>query len=111
MVESFSGNWIEIGLLALIGFCQLAMLAIVFLATRDLRRTSQKASHNLELTRQLLTRANRSMQEVEGVLHKACGVVSQTVEQFLFLKGKAKTFLTQRFGNGAKGKFHRQYNR
>lgn len=116
--EFFFYNWIQVALLALIALCQVAMMVTLLIAAREWRRTSrqfshliprcnqllQKSHHTVELTRQLLTRANQSLEEVEGVLHKACGAVSDTVEQFLFLKGKARTFLVQRFGNGSRKK-------
>ena len=123
MNEVFSYNWIQAALLALIAFCQVAIMVTVLIAAQELRRTSrqlnrlyprcsqllQKTHHTVELTRQLVTRANRSMQEVEEVLHKACGTISESVQQFLFLKGKAQDFLTQRFGNGSRARkvFHK----
>ena len=114
--EIFSYNWIQVALLALIAVCQVAMMVTVLIAAQELRRTSlqlnrlyprcnqllQKSDRAIELTRQLLTRANRSMQEVEGVLHKACSTVSESV-------GKVQTFLSQRFGNGSRARFHRQH--
>ncbi len=99
------------------------MMVTVLIAAQELRRTSrqlnrlyprcdrllQKSDRTVELIRQLLTRANRSVREVENVLHKACSTVSESMQQFLFLKGKARTFLTQRFGNGSGARVHRQH--
>ncbi|MBI3616164.1 MAG: hypothetical protein HY211_06575 [Candidatus Omnitrophica bacterium] len=106
---SFSYNWILVAFLAVIGICQVLTLLTLLIAVRHWLQTSRKADQTLELTRQLITRANRSAEEVEGVLHQACGVVSKTVEQFNFLKSRVQTFWTQQFGNGHRGRFHRQY--
>ena len=108
MSNVFPYNWIFVALLALIGICQAVTMFAFLSAARRLRRTSEKTDQTLELTRQLLTRANRSMEEVQGVLHRACGAVSQSIDQFHSLRSKAQTFWAQQFGNGHRGRVHRQ---
>ena len=116
----FSYNSVAVALLALIGICQIGLLLCAWTAARHLDRTCQqmqkllphfdpffrKSRQTFELSRQLLTRGNRLMGEMEGIFHKACGAVSETVEQFLFLKGKAQGFLAKQFGNGQRVRIH-----
>ena len=83
-------------LLALIGVCQLVLTVGFLWLAKDLRRLFAE-------TRKILIPARKTARRVERVLAETCQALSDTVRQFLFLKGKAQAFLAERLGNGEGG--------
>ena len=95
----------------LLGFiCLSAITVAVCLAliARDMRLTLQRVVAMLPQCEQtvreahrLLTRTNQAARRIDLVMRKACETASETIEQILFVKSKAQTFFSERFGNGA----------
>ncbi len=101
-------------LLAIVSACVVAMTILLWTLTIDLRRTlsrmnamlphcdhaAREVQRTLGEVRQLLSRTRLVARHVETVVHKACDVTSDVLEQVTALKGRAKTFFTGHFGNG-----------
>ncbi len=103
-------------LLALIGVCTVIMTVTVLTTVSDLRRmirqinailprcdqAVQEAQHCLGQARLLLRRANKTAQQVEQVFQRTCHAAAKALDQWVLFQGKARSFLTGRWGNGAR---------
>lgn len=115
-------RWVVI-LLGVMSVSTVAMTVALLMTTNTVRRTLKQISamlpscnrtlhetrRTLGQAQQLLTRTNHATRDVVAVIHQACDVASEAIEQVVSLKGKAKTFLAARFGNGAGSGPRRRY--
>ncbi len=106
-------------LLSFIAICIAAITVLLLTTYRDIvrvlhqlqetlptcRKTFQEAQGVLQESRQILHRAHGATEAVEKVVHRGCRAASEALDQFLFLKKRAVSFIGNRFamnGNGAR---------
>ena len=104
--------------LSIISLCLITLTAASLTLFTDLRRVLRQLEsglpvctrafkelhQTLEVARQLITRTHKAGQQMEDVVHKTCDAAMDAIEPFVVFGEKVRTFLAQRFGNGARAK-------
>jgi len=65
-------------------------------------RAAHEVQRTLGQARRLLTRTDHVARDVETVIQRACGATTQLLDEVVYWKTRAHTFLAERFGNGAR---------
>lgn len=103
-------------LVGLVTLCTVAATAVFLRTAGDLRRllsqlhrflshcdqTRLQAEHTLGVARRLLTRADQTAGQVQGVLEKGCEAAETALDQISFLKGKVASLWPGHAGNGGR---------
>ena len=101
--------------LGVICLCLISLTAVLLVTARELRLTLRRinamlpdagttlheAGRALIQLRRLVSRANVAAREVETVVHRACEMASETLEQFDLARERARAAFTKWVRNGA----------
>lgn len=104
-------------LLAIMAACLLAITVTIILTAQELQQTLRRvnallpstdqalheARDSLRQAHQLLTMTTKTVKRIESVVHQACNLVSNLLDQFGHLSEQVKGFWPFRNGNGAAG--------
>ncbi|MBI3332480.1 MAG: hypothetical protein HYZ93_00095 [Candidatus Omnitrophica bacterium] len=104
--------------LGVISLCLIVLTAASLSILKDLRRLLRQLQSNLPalsrtlkefhqtlgVARQILTHTQKASRQVEEALRKTCEAAVDAIEPFATVGERVRSFLSQRFGNGARGR-------
>ena len=115
-------SWLFVIGLGIASGCLVVMTGILLWMARDLHRTLHQMNQALPVCtralrdsrdllrqfRRIVARTERASRHVDAVIQQACAIASETLEQFTWLKNRARTLLSGQVGNGARSGPRRQ---